>query len=237
MTEGLLPGVRVSVVDYGLGNLFSIKQACEHAGMQVVVTSRKAEIFAADVVILPGVGAFGDAMATLRRLDLVSVLRDVADSGKPLVGVCLGMQLLMSEGYEFGVHKGLGIIEGTVVRFENPREEHHALKVPQVQWNQIWRARTDRERSDPWRNTPLDGFKDGEFMYFVHSFIVCPTDRSIVLSVSSYGHIEFCSSFLRGKVFGCQFHPERSGTQGLRIYSNIASVMKDKMRSWRTEDV
>lgn len=221
MTPTVSAGIRAAVVDYGLGNLFSIKRACEHAGIEVLITPQKDDILAADVVILPGVGAFGDAMAALRRLDLVNVLREVAESGKPLVGICLGIQLLMNESYEFGVHQGLGIIEGPVVRFENPRQEGRVLKVPQVQWNRIFCANGQLPKEKAWSNTPLEGVEDGEFMYFVHSYFVRPTDPSVVLSVSRYGSIEFCSSLRHRNIFACQFHPERSGAVGLQVYRNL----------------
>lgn len=225
MTERSSPSVKAAVVDYGLGNLFSVRRACEHVGMEVVVTPRKEEILGTDVVILPGVGAFGDAMATLRRLDLVEVLRDIANSDRPLIGICLGIQLLMSESCEFGVHKGLGIIEGSVVRFENPQERKRLLKVPQVQWNRIFHPNHRRQEGDPWRDTPLAGLAEGEFMYFVHSFYVRPTDPSVTLSVSRYGDVEFCSALRWRNVFACQFHPERSGSAGLLVYRNVASAV------------
>lgn len=225
MREGVSPSVKAAVVDYGLGNLFSVQRACERVGMEVVVTPRKEEILRADVVVLPGVGAFGDAMATLRRLDLVEVLRDIANSDKPLIGICLGIQLLMSESFEFGVHKGLGVIEGSVVRFENPQEGDRLLKVPQVQWNRIFHPSGRRQEGDPWRETPLGGLAEGQFMYFVHSFYSRPTDPSVVLSVSRYGDVEFCSALRWRNVFACQFHPERSGSAGLLVYQNVARAV------------
>jgi glutamine amidotransferase len=164
-------------------------------------------------------------MATLHRLDLVEVLRDIASSNKPLIGICLGIQLLMSESCEFGVHKGLGIIEGSVVRFENPREQNRVLKVPQVQWNRIFHPNNRRQAGDPWRDTPLAGLAEGQFMYFVHSFYVKPNDPSVTLSVSRYGDVEFCSALCRRNVFACQFHPERSGSAGLQVYHNMASAV------------
>lgn len=225
VTERLSPRIKAAVVDYGLGNLFSIRRACEHVGMEVVVTPRKEEILTADVVILPGVGAFGDAMATLRRLDLVEVLRDIAASDRSLIGICLGIQLLMSESSEFGVHEGLGIVEGTVVPFENPQERNRRLKVPQVQWNRIVPAGDGRREGKPWNDTPLAGLAEGEFMYFAHSFCVRPADPSVILSVSRYGDVEFCSALRRRNIFACQFHPERSGVAGLRVYQNVASAV------------
>jgi glutamine amidotransferase len=221
---GLEQKPRVAIVDYGMGNLFSVRQACEHAGLDVTITAARDEILNADAVILPGIGAFGDAMATLSRLDLVGVLRDVAASGKALVGVCLGLQLLMTESFEFGRHKGLGIIEGQVVPFDNPVEAGRKLKVPQVGWNSVYRvARGGNGQEEAWKDSPLAEIADGEFMYFVHSYIVQPEDGNVILSVSRYGQIEFCSSIHSQNIFACQFHPERSGTEGLKIYRNLAS--------------
>jgi len=212
---------KVAIVDYMLGNLFSVKQACTHVGLEAIITSDKVVIQNADAVILPGVGAYGDAMAALRRLDLASILCEIADSPKPLVGICLGVQLLMTESFEFGQHKGLDIVEGQVLRFNNPREGERILKVPQIGWNRI--HRTDNAC---WDNTLLHGVAEGEHMYFVHSYIVQPKDPGVILSVSRYGHIEFCSSIQRKNVFACQFHPERSGAAGIRLYQNLAAQLK-----------
>jgi len=209
----------VAIVDYGLGNLFSIQHACRHAGLEVAVTAAKAEILEADAVLLPGVGAFGDAMDALRGLDLVRVLKDVAASDTMLVGICLGMQLLMSESEEFGRHRGLGIIEGRVVRLiqEIARPGARRLKVPEVGWNRIRAVQAGQ-----WEGTLLEGLSDGDSMYFVHSFVVQPADPSTVLSVTRYGPIDYCSTLQRGNLFACQYHPERSGPQGLQIYQQLA---------------
>jgi glutamine amidotransferase len=206
-----------------------------YANMEAVITSSKDEIFDSDVIILPGVGAFGDAMAALKRLDLVSPLKEIATSDKQLIGICLGMQLLMTESYEFGNHKGLGIIEGPVVRFNNSTVPAGKLKVPQVGWNRV-HGRNDRhfvanykdENRNPWSSSPLQGLRDGEFMYFVHSFYAKPEDPKVVLSISRYGDIELCSSLKYRNIFACQFHPERSGPKGLEIYKNVASFVKNK---------
>jgi glutamine amidotransferase len=214
--------LKVAIVDHGLGNLYSVKHACAQVGLAAAITSSKQEILSADAVILPGVGAFSDAMDTLYQLDLVGVLRDIAASGRPLVGICLGVQLLMTESFEFGRHKGLGIIEGPVVRLQGPMEGTRKLKVPQIGWNRIHKAAPgEAADGDPWANTLLDGLTDGEYMYFVHSFVVQPQDQGVVLSTSRYGHIEFCSSLRYRNVFACQFHPERSGIEGLKIYRNL----------------
>ena len=217
----------VAIVDHGLGNLYSVKQACAQVGLDACITSCRQEILLADAVILPGVGAYRDAMETLTRLDLVSVLRDVAASSNPLLGICLGVQLLMTESCEFGNHKGLGIIEGSVVRFPDPREGKRKLKVPQIGWNHIRSTRVkNKPTPNTWAETLLEGLSDGEYMYFVHSYIVQPHDPSVVLSTSRYGHVSFCSSLQFRNVFACQFHPERSGVEGLKLYGNLAKRLR-----------
>lgn len=235
--------VTAAIVDYGLGNLFSVKQACRHVGMQAHITSSKKDILAADVVLLPGVGAYRDAMTALSKRDLVRPLQDIAQSETLLVGICLGMQLLMTESYEFGQHKGLGIIEGAVVPFENPvetfgvanSEPPRKLKVPQIGWNRICHTegildpdKQDKPKEAFWNASPLAGLQNGEFMYFIHSYYVCPEDKDLLLSTSHYGQIEFCSSLQHLNIFACQFHPERSGQQGLHIYRNIATLAQNR---------
>ena len=214
----------VAIVDYGLGNLFSVEQACAFVGLNSIVTNSKKDILGADAVILPGVGAYGDAMLTLYRLDLVHVLRDIVVTPTPIVGICLGLQLLMTESYEFGRYKGLGIIEGPVVRFDAPKEKERILKIPQIGWNRVFQPANGLR----WNGTLLDGMDDAEYMYFVHSFTVQPQDSNVVLSTSRYGHIEFCSSIHYHNVFACQFHPERSGPEGIKIYRNLARQLKRK---------
>ncbi len=218
---------KIAIVDYGVGNLYSIRRACVTCGMDAAITSNVQEILNASAVILPGVGAFGDAMDELKRLDLVSPLRELAQQGTPLIGICLGMQLLMSESYEFGHHRGLGIVDGEVVRFENIQQADRVCKVPHVGWNRIHRApyagSTQLEPFDPWQDSPLEPVREGEFMYFVHSYYVQPSDPAVTLSVSHYAEREFCSGLKAGNVVAFQFHPERSGPQGLEVYRWIAS--------------
>lgn len=234
MESGYKP--RVAIVDYSLGNLFSVLHACRKVGLDAFISSDKKEILAADAVVLPGVGAFGDAMDCLRQRDLVRPLQDLAHSGKPLIGICLGQQLLMTESFEFGRHRGLNIFEGQVVRFENPRGPQGPLKVPQVGWNRIYRPPHLKQQTsgDCWYDSPLEGLRDGEYMYFVHSFYAQPSDPSVVLAVTRYGHIEFCSSLRRGNVMAFQFHPERSGTAGIQIYRNLARLI---LKSLQREDI
>lgn len=217
---------RAAIVDYGMGNLFSVKHACEHVGIAASLTSTPQEILEADAVILPGVGAFGDAMETLRERDLIAALRDVAASGKPFVGICLGMQLLMKESFEFGRHAGLGLIPGKVVRLDNSSSGSQPVKVPQVCWNRM--NRVSREAEDSWAGTLLEGLPDGVFMYFVHSFVIVPNDSRVIISKTRYGPNEFCSALTVGNIFACQCHPERSGKSGLRVYQNLALWLQNR---------
>jgi glutamine amidotransferase len=213
---------KIVIIDYALGNLYSIKHACERVGLESIITASKDEILQADAVILPGMGAFGDAMRTLRKLDLVGVLRDYAAANRPLIGICLGIQLLLTESREFGDHKGLGIIEGQVVPLEHPHEGNRELKIPQVGWNQLHANRS-------WDNTLLANIPDNEFMYFVHSFVPQPQDTRVILTTTNYGGIEFCSSIQYKNIFACLFHPERSGIAGIRMYQNLAEQVKHSM--------
>lgn len=212
--------LQVAIVDHSLGNLFSVLQACRHVGLDAKITADKHEIEKAKAVILPGVGAFGDAMSELQRLDLVEVLRQKAGSHLPFLGVCLGLQLLMGTSEEFGDHAGLGVVPGKVVRFPAQGPEGERVRIPQVGWNRVFAVSSQRE--GVWNNTPLEGIRQGEFMYFVHSYYVAPDDESLVIGKTFYGGTEYCSALRVGNVFGLQFHPERSGPSGLQIYGNFA---------------
>lgn len=218
---------KVAIVDYGLGNLFSVKHACGHAGLDAAITSDRNDILACRAVILPGVGAFRDAMEALMRQDLVAVLKDVVASGTPLIGICLGMQLLMSESQEFGSSPGLGIVEGDVVRFEHSEIHGRRLKVPHIGWSRIYdrRGNGDSGASDRWRASLFEEIPDRSFMYFVHSYYPRPVDSGVILSTTRYGPTDFCSSLRKGQIFGCQFHPERSGPLGLRVYQRLSKLL------------
>lgn len=223
---------QVVIVDYGMGNVFSIQHACRAVGLPAVISSVQDELLAAEAVILPGVGAFGDAMDALQRLDLVGPIKDFAGSSKPLIGICLGMQLLMTEGSEFGRRAGLGLIDGVVERLLARTQGERQIKVPHVGWNRIFRRRSTSDRpneeaieTDSWLESPLAGIGEGEFMYFVHSYYVVPKHPDAALSLSRYGHVEFSSSVRSRNIFGFQFHPERSGPAGLKVYQNLAGLI------------
>lgn len=221
----------VAIVDYGMGNLFSVRRACHWAGLEAAITSSPAVISESTAVILPGVGAFGVAMDNLERLDLIGALRDFAHSGKPMIGICLGLQLLMTESQEFGRHSGLGVIDGEVIRLPEFDDSQHQFKVPHVGWNRIqtWDAGEELNIgcSHPvrWQGTLLEGLPNGDHMYFTHSYYVKPDDPNVGLSFTRYGQSEFCSSLIAGNIFACQYHPERSGPSGLYIYRNLAALL------------
>jgi glutamine amidotransferase len=215
----------VAIVDYGMGNLFSVKHACEYAGMEAVITADKKVILAAPAVVLPGVGAFGDAIENLRRNDLISVLRDCSASGRPFAGICLGMQLLMTESHEFGRHEGLGIIAGDVVRLDTAMTGE-TPKIPHIGWSAVYAKDCPMgETVTLWNNSLLAPVPNGAYMYFVHSYYTRPTDDSLVLARTRFGSLEFCSSFSRRNIFGCQFHPERSGPDGLKMYQALGQAI------------
>jgi len=214
---------RVAIINFGMGNLFSIQNACQVAGLNPHITSDKDEILSADGVILPGVGAFGNAMTALKKLGLIDVIHQSISSQKPFMGICLGMQLLMSESHEFGRHEGLSIFKGTVKPLNDAfGKDDKKLKVPHVGWNRIYH----QEKIKGWEESMLAGVGQEEFMYFVHSFFVEPENPEIILSFTQYGGFEFCSSISFKNIFACQFHPEKSADKGLQIYKNWAKNFK-----------
>lgn len=214
-------GPRVAIVDYGMGNLFSVRNACLAVGLDAFVTPDASAVEAADAAVLPGVGAFEDAMLALDSLGMVDALKRVASEGKPLLGICLGLQLLMERSSEFGHHAGIGLIRGDVVRFDAPMQGKRELKVPQVGWNRVVEA-----RAGAWSGTLLDAVDSGVYQYFVHSYYVRPASDDVVLARTSYGGVEFCSAASSGSVVACQFHPERSGAQGMRILERFAAHLR-----------
>ena len=194
----------VAIVDYGVGNLFSLKSSFAAIGAETVVTGDPAVLRSADKIILPGVGAFEDAARKLRESGLDAVLKQLAAEGKPLMGICLGMQLLFEKSFEYGEHEGLGLIPGQVVPMAGviPKE----LKIPHIGWNGL------RFR----RETPLfRHIKEGDCVYFVHSYYAVACDDYVVAD-TEYGAM-LTAAVARGNVYGCQFHPEKSGDVGLAI--------------------
>jgi imidazole glycerol-phosphate synthase subunit HisH len=214
--------LRVAVIDYQMGNLFSVQHACAWAGLEPIVAADADTLLRCDGAILPGVGAFGEAMANLARQGLVEGVAQFIRTGKPFMGICLGMQLLLSESSEFGSCKGLGIIDGRVVRFPSQQADGNRLKVPQIGWNRIYAGGARRT----WKETPLAHLEQQCHMYFVHSYYVVPSSPTDILSLTNYGGVEYCSGLLRDNVFATQFHPEKSGPDGVAIYSNFRQLMR-----------
>jgi glutamine amidotransferase len=217
---------QVAIIDYEMGNLFSVQRACEYVGLNPLITSEISVIMDSDAIILPGVGAFGDAMANLKRLNLISPIKDIIDTGKPFMGICLGMQLVFTESEEFGVHKGLDIIKGAVVRFPDSNNKGEKIKVPQVGWNHICRPASAKQSF--WDTSPLKDVPNGAFMYFVHSYYPVPIAKGVVLSNTGYEGTFFSSSVLWQNVFACQFHPEKSANEGIKIYKNWTKLINNR---------
>lgn len=202
---------QIAIIDYGMGNLRSVQKAVEKAGHGAVITSDATEISTAEKVILPGVGAFRDAIAALHQHNLVTCIRDIASSDKPLLGICLGLQLLFDVSYEDGEFEGLGILPGSVRKFEIDAD----LKVPHMGWNQLPVRHGD--------NPLFKNFAEDAWVYFVHSYFVDPTDRSCVSTETDYGGL-FTSSIRQNQLYATQFHPEKSQAAGLQILKNFVSL-------------
>lgn len=207
----------VVIIDYQLGNLFSVKQACDTVGINAKISSEKADVLNADALILPGVGAFIEAMNNLKKLGLDVAIKEKVKNGTPLFGICLGLQLLFSESEEFGSGKGLDIISGIIKRFPE-KIENRKVKVPHIAWNTIYSI------NQQWGKTPLMELENNVFMYFIHSYYVKPTSDTCILTATNYDGIEFCSSVLEKNIFATQFHPEKSADKGVAIYKNWALI-------------
>lgn len=198
----------ITIIDYGMGNLRSVQKGFERVGCAAEVTNDPQKIAEAEKLVLPGVGAFADAIAELRRRELVEPILAAIAADKPFLGVCLGLQLLFETSYEDGTHEGLGVLAGEVVRFELP----HEYKVPHMGWNQI----------EIRRRAPIfEGIADQAHVYFVHSYYVVPKDQDVIATVTNYPE-PFCSAIWRGRLYATQFHPEKSQADGLQILKNFA---------------
>lgn len=209
----------VVIVDYGHGNLYSINQACIQVGYKPIISSSQTEIANADLLILPGVGAFKVAMNELINKDLIEPIFEFVKKGNYLMGVCLGMQLLFESSEEFGYSKGLGLVNGTVERFPSVINEKK-IRVPHIGWNNI----QNNSYENNWNSSLLANVSEQDYFYFIHSYYVKPTDPNSILSISQYQDLEFCSSVQKGNVFGFQFHPEKSAEQGLSIFKNFLNL-------------
>ena len=201
----------VAIIDYGVGNLFSLVSSFKAIGVDAVITGNAEEIKKADKIILPGVGAFGDAIDKLRKTGLDKVIIDEVKNGKELLGICLGMQLLFQKSYEYGEHEGLGLINGNIKPIADviPKD----LKIPHIGWNSLKLTKPESKI--------FKYLKDGDFVYFVHSFYGADCDS--VIATANYG-ADLTAAVSKGNVYGCQFHPEKSGEVGLKILKAFCEV-------------
>lgn len=194
----------IAIIDYGVGNLFSLVSSLKAVGADAVITNDATVIKKADKLILPGVGAFGDAVEKLKNSGLFDLIISEAKNGKPLLGICLGMQMLFEKSYEYGTHEGLGLIDGSVVAMQGTLPEN--LKIPHIGWNALHLK----------NESPIfEHINDGDCVYFVHSFYA-ETDSSNLIATTEYGK-EITAAVQKGNIYGCQFHPEKSGNVGLNI--------------------
>lgn len=206
----------IAVIDYGMGNLRSVAKAFEAVGAPVIVTGEPNEILKADSVVLPGVGAFRDCMKNLQSKELDRVVHETVESGKPFLGICLGLQLLFDESVEFGCVRGLGIVPGKVVRFnpQDPQPGDGRLKVPHMGWNTV----SIKKRNPLFESAPED-----PWFYFVHSYYVVPDDPDVIATTTNYG-IEFVSGIQHKNIYAFQFHPEKSQKLGLSVLEKFAQL-------------
>ena len=200
----------IAIIDYDAGNIKSVQKAINLLGEETVLTREREDILAADKVILPGVGAFGDAMEKLERFGLVQVIKEVVEKGTPFLGICLGLQLLFEESEESPGVKGLGILKGKIVKIP----EETGLKIPHIGWNSL---------DFPSEGTLFKGIQPNSYVYFVHSFYLQADEKKIVKATTKYG-VTIEASVEKGNVYACQFHPEKSSDVGLQILKNFLAI-------------
>ncbi|MBQ9371033.1 MAG: imidazole glycerol phosphate synthase subunit HisH [Thermoguttaceae bacterium] len=202
----------IAIIDYGMGNLRSVQKAFERLGVEAVITSERATVERAEKIVLPGVGAIADMIAELKATGLVDTIVKTIESDKPFLGICLGFQALFEYSEENGGTRCLGLFPGEVKRFPDSPE----YVVPHMGWNDLTFHQT---------NVPIyRDLKPSDYVYFVHSYYVAPSDPTLVATTTNYDNVDFCSSIARGAVFGVQFHPEKSQDVGLRILKNFAEL-------------
>lgn len=208
----------ICIVDYGVGNIHSAMKGIRRFTQDVFLSEDPADIRTASALVLPGQGAFESGMRGLAVRGLMDEVKQAASTGKPILGICLGAQLLLEKGFEFGEWKGLGFLRGEVVHFPKLPD---GAKTPHMGWNSI-----EEVTPDKWKGTALAGVKNGVEMYFIHSYILQPKEKEDVLAWTTYGGLKFPSAIGRGRIIGCQFHPEKSGEAGLHILRNFVALVK-----------
>lgn len=210
---------KVAIVDYGVGNLFNVQRALESIGANAAISSDSAEILGAERLVVPGVGAFAEGMKGLQERGLAGPIREFAASGRPILGICLGAQLMLTHSEEHGTHAGLDLVKGLVVALRQPVSGGEQYKIPQIGWNSL--RLPDYASGSLWDNTILRGLTGEPSVYFLHTYITTLHDPRASIAVTEYGHDRFCSVFQSKNISGIQPHPERSGQVGLQILKNF----------------
>ena len=205
----------ILIIDYGIGNIRSVMRSIEICGFNPILSSDSKDIKNANKIILTGVGVFYDGMNGLKKRGLIEPIKQFVKSGKYFLGICLGMQMMMSKSYEYGNFDGLNLIEGEVLSFPKPKIEDR-YKIPHIGWNSLL-----KKKNDIWKSTILEDLKDESDVYFVHSYYVKPKSEKNSLANCNYMNIEFCAVLQKNNIYGCQFHPEKSGYVGLSILKNF----------------
>ncbi len=204
----------IAIIDYEMGNLKSIYKCLKHLNVDAIITDESEIILDADGVILPGVGAFGDAMMHLREKNLIPIINQIVAEKIPLFGVCLGQQLIFSKSYEMGEHDGLNLIKGEVILFDKKKVD----KIPQIGWNSVEFVKND--------HFLVQGIPNNSYFYFVHSFYTLPQNKEHIVGITKYGEIEYCSIICKDNIIATQFHPEKSSKSGIQIYKNFIEFCK-----------
>lgn len=205
----------IVIIDYGMGNLKSVKNALDFLELQSKISSNAKEIKKADALILPGVGAFPDAMETIERLSLDKMIKEEVSKNKPLLGICLGMQLLFEKGFEGIEKKGLGLLKGSIIKMKEDKENN--IKIPHIGWNNLIYNQKD---------VLFDSIDEGEFVYYVHSYFAQNYNDDDLVAYSEYGENKIPGVVRHNNIMGAQFHPEKSGTVGLKILKNFGEMIK-----------
>lgn len=213
--------MKVTIIDYGMGNVLSVRRALEHCGAETVLTDRPETVAGAERLVLPGVGAFGDCMNALETRGLVEPIRNFAASGRPFLGICVGMQILLDAGEEFGGHPGLGFISGRVVQIEQATVNGVPRKIPHIGWAPI---RPPRTNSSAWSRSPLASTRHDTPFYFVHSFTARTESSDDCAAVADYEGVEVTAVISRDNITGTQFHPEKSGPAGLALLKRFVTA-------------
>ncbi|MCL5072093.1 MAG: imidazole glycerol phosphate synthase subunit HisH [Actinobacteria bacterium] len=209
---------KIAVIDYGIGNVSSVLRAFKYLGVAANLCSNPKEIINSDRVVLPGDGAFGDSMGQLKKRELFFVIERFINSGKPFLGICVGMQVLATQSFEFGKHLGLNIIPSEVIKF--PIDPANNYKIPQIGWNKISKPLCLKS----WQGTVFEDLHDQDWVYFIHSFYVNIKNTKNILSETTYGKVKYASAIIKDNVIGCQFHPEKSGITGLKILNKFLKI-------------